>query len=98
MAEETLPAVAKSIFVPCKKCAEDRYHTVIAHTSSTSAKLKCEVCGSSKAFKIGGKAKTTKPKAAAKTSKEPKVPGAAKAAREATVKATKLTDVFYKNC
>lgn len=83
MADQELPAVAKSIFVACKKCGEDRYHTVIAHTTSTSAKLKCEVCGASKTMKVGGAA--AKPKTA-------KVPGAAKAAREANVKAAKLTE------
>lgn len=85
MAEEALPAVAKSIFVPCKKCGEDRYQTVIAHTSSTAAKLKCEVCGASNTYKIGAAAKK------AKAPKTPKVPGAAKAAREAAAKTAKAS-------
>lgn len=85
MADEALPAVAKSIFVDCKKCGEERYHTVIAHTTSTSAKLKCEVCGASKTYKVGGAAKK------AKAPKVAKVPGAAKAAREASAKAAKST-------
>jgi hypothetical protein len=47
-----LPAVARNINLPCKKCECDRFHIVVAHTSSTSAKVKCEVCGSSKTFKL----------------------------------------------
>ncbi len=47
-----LPAVAKSFFTFCKKCAADRYHTVIAHTTATSAKLKCEICGASSTYKL----------------------------------------------
>ena len=53
-----LPAVAKNINMPCKKCGVDRYFVVVAHTTATSAKCKCEVCGSIKTFKL------TKPKAA----------------------------------
>lgn len=60
MAEELLPPVAKSIFVPCKKCGEDRYHTVLAHPTSTSAKMKCEVCGATKTQKFGTAAKKAK--------------------------------------
>ncbi len=55
-----LPAVAKSVFVPCKKCGEDRYHTVLAHPTPTSAKMKCEVCGASKTMKFGGAPKKAK--------------------------------------
>lgn len=40
----SLPPVARNIFVFCKKCDKDRYFKVITHTSSTSAKLQCEVC------------------------------------------------------
>ena len=47
-----LPAVARNVHLPCKKCECDRYFVVVAHTSSTSAKVKCEVCGSSKTFKL----------------------------------------------
>ena len=60
MAEELLPPVAKSVFVPCKKCGEDRYHTVLAHPTSTSAKMKCEVCGATKTQKFGTTAKKAK--------------------------------------
>lgn len=80
MAETSLPPVAKSFSTDCKKCGEERYHTVIAHTTATSAKMKCEICGATKTYKIGAAA--AKPK---------RVPGAAKAAREATAKAAKAT-------
>lgn len=56
-----LPAVARNINLPCKKCECDRYFVVVAHTSPTSAKVKCEVCGSTKTFKL------TKEKAPKKT-------------------------------
>ena len=69
-----LPAVAKSVHLPCKKCACDRYFTVVAHTSPTSAKVKCEVCGASKTFKLPvekkAKAPSTKRASAAKGAKK----------------------------
>ena len=69
-----LPAVAKSVHLPCKKCACDRYFTVVAHTSPTSAKVKCEVCGASKTFKLPvekkAKAPSTKRAASAKGAKK----------------------------
>lgn len=68
MAEQTLPPVAKSVFTDCKKCGAEKYHVVLAHTSSTSAKVECEICHSKKTYKL--------PKAA-----KAKVPGAAKAPR-----------------
>lgn len=60
---EQLPAVAKSIFVDCKKCEAERWHKVLAHTSATAAKLQCEVCGSKKSFSLSkpnAKAKVTR--------------------------------------
>lgn len=47
-----LPPVAKNIHLPCKKCGVDRFHVVTAHTSANTAKVKCEVCGASKTFKL----------------------------------------------
>jgi len=64
-----LPPVAKSFHAPCKKCEADRYHTVVAHTTATSAKLKCEICGASSTYKLpkaGGAAKRPLTGAAAK--------------------------------
>jgi len=52
MSELALPPVAKSFFTFCKKCNADRYHKVITHTSSTSAKIECEVCHSKKAYSL----------------------------------------------
>ena len=48
----TLPAVAKKIYYPCKKCECERYQVVISHTGPTSARLECEVCKSKTAFKL----------------------------------------------
>lgn len=63
-----LPPVAKSFHTFCKKCDADRYHTVVAHTTATSAKLKCEICGASSTYKL------PKAGAAAKKPKTPKAP------------------------
>ena len=79
MSTNTLPAVAKSIFTFCKKCDADRYHVVLAHTSATSAKIKCEICGSQKAYSL--------PKAQTKTGKP--LSGAAAKKREQTVNSRK---------
>jgi len=59
-----LPAVARNIHLPCKKCECDRYFVVLAHTSATSAKVKCEVCGATKVFKLAKAAKTQEPRKA----------------------------------
>lgn len=56
---KTLPPVAKNIYIECKKCETMRYCKVLAHTSSTSAKVQCEVCGSKRTFSLNQK-KTTK--------------------------------------
>ncbi|MCM2282377.1 MAG: hypothetical protein NDI61_11095 [Bdellovibrionaceae bacterium] len=54
MSENTneLPAVARNINLACKKCGVDRYFVVVAHTTATSAKVKCEVCGAQKTYKL----------------------------------------------
>ena len=44
VALETLPAVATKFYNSCKKCKVDRYHNVLVHPTSSSAKLECEVC------------------------------------------------------
>lgn len=71
-----LPPVAKNVLYPCKKCEAERYHRVLAHTSDTSAKIECEICGSKKTFKLNtkkpsaskrAKASTTAKKRASKT-------------------------------
>lgn len=52
MADQALPPVAKSFFTFCKKCNVDRYHKVLTHTTSSSAKIECEVCHSKKSYSI----------------------------------------------
>ena len=51
-ATNQLPAVASDFYTYCKKCDSERYHKVLAHTSSTSAKIKCEVCASTKKYSL----------------------------------------------
>jgi hypothetical protein len=58
MAEQTLPAVASRFYTDCKKCDAERYHIVLAHPTSTSAKVECEVCHSKKTYKLA----SSKPK------------------------------------
>ncbi|MFM6929504.1 MAG: hypothetical protein ACKOX6_13630 [Bdellovibrio sp.] len=79
MTMNTLPPVAKSFFAFCKKCDADRYHVVLAHTSATSAKIKCEICGSLKTYSL--------PKAQTKTGKP--LTGAAAKKREQTMSSRK---------
>lgn len=57
-----LPAVAKKVFYPCKKCETDRYQVVVAHLSLTSARLECEVCKTKNNFKLE-EPKTTRARA-----------------------------------
>lgn len=73
-----LPPVAKSFFTFCKKCDSDRYHTVLAHTTSKTAKIKCEVCGSQKSYSLPkavktstatGKPKVTRPRAGSESAR-----------------------------
>lgn len=79
MSANTLPAVAKSFFAFCKKCDADRYHVVLAHTSSTSASIQCEICKSKKAYSL--------PKAQTRTGKP--LTGAAAKKREQTMSSRK---------
>lgn len=64
MSEQTLPPVAKSFFTVCKKCEVDRYHTVLAHTATNKAKMKCEVCGATKTYSLPKEGKEPKAKRA----------------------------------
>ena len=64
-----LPGVAKNVLYACKKCEAERYHRVLAHTSETSAKIECEICGSKKTFKLNTKKPSTRKKASATTKK-----------------------------
>jgi hypothetical protein len=52
----------------------DRYFVVVAHTTASSAKVKCEVCGASKTFKLPKAQARKKPPGSskAKSAKAPK--------------------------
>lgn len=67
MTQMTLPPVAKSFFTFCKKCDSDRYHTVLTHTSTTSAKIECEVCHSKKTYTLPKAGSSVAKKATGKT-------------------------------
>lgn len=54
----TLPAVATKIYIECKKCVAERYFVVMAHKTSDSAKVQCEICKAIKTYKLP---KTRKP-------------------------------------
>lgn len=77
-----LPAVARNVHLPCKKCECDRYFVVLAHTSSTSAKVKCEVCGATRTFKLK-KEKASPPRRASAGKRAPG-PGRASASARKT--------------
>jgi hypothetical protein len=67
-----LPAVAKKVYFKCNKCETDRYQVVLAHNSSTSAKLECEVCKTKNTFKLEEpktRARTAVPKKTSSKSK-----------------------------
>jgi len=69
MAETVLPAVASRMYTACKKCDAERYHIVLAHTNSSSAKIECEVCHSKKTYKLPAARKPKKATGAAAVKK-----------------------------
>lgn len=75
---KVLPPVAKSFHTFCKKCDSDRYHIVLTHTTSTSAKIECEVCHSKKTFSLPKAGSSVAKKAAAKPGAKPRKVGARK--------------------
>lgn len=80
-----LPAVARSISLECSFCVAERFFKVLTHLSADAAKLRCEVCGRSKTFRLGDSTGGTmaKGKAASKeTAKETADGGAEKPAKE----------------
>ncbi|MES3036289.1 MAG: hypothetical protein V4736_00155 [Bdellovibrionota bacterium] len=85
-----LPPVATNFYTMCKKCAAERYHKVLTHTSEKSAKIECEVCHSKKTF--------TLPKAAkekvAKVTKSGKPASPRGAAARATAALAKHEDQY----
>jgi hypothetical protein len=68
----SLPPVAKSFYTFCKKCETDRYHTVLAHPTSTTAKIKCEVCGKTGTWKAPSTAAAKKRKAGEAAARSPR--------------------------
>lgn len=60
MSTISLPPVAKSFYTYCKKCETDRYHTVLAHPTATTAKIKCEVCAKTSTWKAPSNAAAKK--------------------------------------
>ncbi len=60
MTTMSLPPVAKSFYTHCKKCETDRYHTVLAHPTNTTAKIKCEVCAKTSTWKAQSSAAAKK--------------------------------------
>lgn len=62
-----LPAVASNFYTYCKKCETDRYHKVLTHPTTTTAKLECEVCKGKSTYKTAAEKK--KSAAAAKVRK-----------------------------
>lgn len=75
MTNTQLPAVAKKVFYPCKKCETERYQVVIAHATPKSARLECEVCKTKNLMNIvepkkGGRAAVPKKKSASKAASE----------------------------
>lgn len=67
----SIPPVAKSLLTHCKKCESERYHRVLAHVGTDSAKVECEICHKKSTFRATKNGanktmagKTTKPKSA----------------------------------
>jgi hypothetical protein len=82
-----LPAVAKKVFYPCKKCETDRYQVVTAHLSLTSARLECEVCKTKNSFKLD------EPKPRAKSRSRSAVPGKKSASTRASAHVARWTEL-----
>lgn len=71
---EKLPEVARRIYTDCKKCDSQRYHVVLAHLSSSSAKVECEVCKGKKTYKL----KSARKKVTSSVKKKPSTRSPAK--------------------
>lgn len=52
MSAVEMPVVGKSFYTYCKKCETDRYHTVHALPTASSAKIECEACHSKKTWRV----------------------------------------------
>lgn len=52
MSLQKLPPVAKSFVTFCSKCQGDKFHTVITHLTTDSAKILCEICKKKSTYKL----------------------------------------------
>lgn len=52
MSLQKLPPVAKSFVTFCSKCQGDKFHTVITHLTTDSAKIVCDICKKKSTFKL----------------------------------------------
>ena len=65
-----LPKVASSFSYECKKCGFERFHRVLTHVDSKTAKIECEICKSKKTYKLDEGGKVAKKASAKKSKKE----------------------------
>jgi hypothetical protein len=73
----SLPKVASNFFTMCKKCGQERYHKVLAHSSADTAKLECEVCHTKKNYKLNEGTKVAAKKTGGKKTKASEAKAAA---------------------
>lgn len=52
-----LPPVAKSFVMKCTKCEGEKFHTVLVHLSSDTAKVACDICKKKSTYKLGSEKK-----------------------------------------
>lgn len=52
MSLQKLPPVAKSFVTFCSKCQGDKFHTVITHLTTESAKILCDICKKKSTYKL----------------------------------------------
>lgn len=90
-----LPKVASNIHIECKKCAQERYHRVVAHVNETSIKVECEVCHSKRTHKINEGNDTVKAAKAEKTKKPSK--RAPKGPSQTEIQNAKFKELLDKN-
>lgn len=97
-----LPLVASNIHIDCKRCAQKRYHKVLAHVTEASIKVECEVCHSKKTYKMNEGKDTVKAakaaKGATKTAKSKKPSKRApKGPSQTEIQNAKFKELFEKN-
>jgi hypothetical protein len=67
---QTLPKVASSFSLECKKCGYERFHRVLTHVDSKTAKVECEICKSKKTYKLNEGGSMAKKAASPRKKKE----------------------------